>query len=55
MFPPAYRADFPKAKGAPLRLPSSDKATGIRSLSTRFGTTSARTARCSTIGSIFAL
>ena len=54
-FPPAYRAGFPKAKGAPLRPPSSDKATGMLSLGKRFGTTSACTARCSTNGSIFAL
>ena len=54
-FPPAYRAGFPKAKGAPLHLLSRDKATGIRSLRSRLGTTAAYTARCSANGSIFAL
>lgn len=53
-FPPAYRADFPQAMGAPIRLLSRDKTTGMHSLRTRLGTTSARTARCSTNDSIFA-
>ena len=51
----AYRAGFSQAMGAPIRLLSRGKTTGMRSLRTRLGTTSARTARCSTIGSIFAL
>lgn len=54
-FHPHTERIFPKAKGAPLRLPSSDKATGMLSLGKRFGTTSAYTARCSANDSIFAL
>lgn len=53
-FPCAYRAGFPQAMGAPIRLLSRDKTTGMHSLRTRLGTTSARTARCSTNDSIFA-
>ena len=55
MFPPAYRAGFPKLWALPIRLLSRDKTTGMRSLRSRLGTTAAYTARCSTNDSIFAL
>ncbi len=55
MFPPSYRAGDLQALGTPICLLSRDKATGMRSLRTRLGTTSARTARCSANDSIFAL
>ncbi len=51
----AYTQGFPQAKGAPIRVLSRDKATGMGSLRTRLGTTAACTARCSANGSIFAL
>ena len=54
MFPPAYRAGDLQALGTPICLLSRDKATGMCSLRTRLGTTSAYTARCSTNDSIFA-
>ena len=54
MFPPAYRAGSLQALGTPPHLLSRDKATGMRSLRTRLGTTAAYTARCSANGSIFA-
>lgn len=55
MFPPAYRAGSLQALGTPIRLLSRDKTTGMYSLRTRLSTTTARTARCSANGSIFAL
>lgn len=55
MFPPAYRAGDLQALGTPICLLSRDKTTGMHSLHTRLGTTTARTARCSANGSIFAL
>ena len=54
MFPPAYRAGSLQALGTPPHLLSRDKATGMRSLRSRLGTTAAYTARCSANDSIFA-
>ena len=54
MFPSAYRAGSLQALGTPPHLLSRDKATGMRSLRTRLGTTAAYTARCSANDSIFA-
>ena len=55
MFPPAYRAGDLQALGTPICLLSRDETTGMHSLHTRLGTTTALTARCSANGSIFAL
>ena len=54
-FLPAYRAEFSQALPAPSQLPYLGKSIGISSLRTGLAVTSARKARCSTNGSIFAL
>ena len=54
MFLPAYRAGSLQALGTPPHLLSRDKATGMRLLRSRLGTTAAYTTRCSANDSIFA-